>query len=149
MNFAGDFTAALICSKLTELIRLEKERTKSRLWTPVSTIKDFLASMSDDVEDYTEEDPDYVKGMQIDPSDLGEASRRNPDYLPPSNTFEIAVSFIYDAFAGMKGGNVTFGIKAGVLSGQYGFKLVLSQLIPWVSVIGFTGILSFNSPVFI
>jgi hypothetical protein len=49
--------------------------------------------------------------------DLGMPRRRDPDALPPANTFEQILNIIYHHFSGLGGGNVLFAIKAGVLSG--------------------------------
>lgn len=83
--------------------------------------------MGDDFQDGSEEDPDHIAGLQPDPNDLGAAGRRNPDYMPPSNTFEVIASAVYQAVAACGGGNVTFGIKAGVLSGE------LSTILPLIT----------------
>lgn len=51
--------------------------------------------------------------------DLGVAQRRDPDALPPGNTFEAIMNVLYRAFQGLSHGNQLFAIKAGVLTSQH------------------------------
>ena len=60
-------------------------------------------------------DVDVIPGLER--GDLGEAFQRNPDALPPANSFEVVGSCLHDFFGSLGGGNATFGIKAGVLTG--------------------------------
>ncbi len=50
--------------------------------------------------------------------DIGIAQRRDPDALPPRNSFEAIMNVFYHAFRGLSRGNQLFAIKAGVLTGQ-------------------------------
>lgn len=49
-------------------------------------------------------------------ADLGSASRRDPDALPPRNAFEWVMNFVHQALSGLSHGNVLFALKAGLLS---------------------------------
>jgi hypothetical protein len=51
-------------------------------------------------------------------ADLGQAVRRDPDVLPPRNTFESVVNWLYRTITGIGGGNALFALKAGVLTSQ-------------------------------
>jgi hypothetical protein len=60
---------------------------------------------------------DVVQLMEdLDP-DLGETRKRNPDALPPSNTFETAMYYLHEGLAALGRGNCVFAIKAGLLTG--------------------------------
>ena len=56
-------------------------------------------------------------------ADLGMAKRRDPDALPPSNTFELVMYCLHDMLGALASGNSVFAIKAGLLTGKKG-KLV-------------------------
>ena len=51
--------------------------------------------------------------------DLGAAQRRDPDALPPGNSFEVFMSILYLSFRGLSQGNQLFAIKAGILTSQH------------------------------
>ena len=51
-------------------------------------------------------------------ADLGMAKRRDPDALPPANTFELVMYWIHNLLAALAGGNSVFAIKAGLLTGE-------------------------------
>lgn len=64
--------------------------------------------------------PDVIQGM--DPAylaDLGLAERRDPDALPPANTFQSVMNFLYSLFQGLSRGNVLFALKAAMLTGGH------------------------------
>jgi hypothetical protein len=50
--------------------------------------------------------------------DLGETKSRDPDALPPTNLFELVMFWAYRGFASLGGGNVTFALKASLLTGR-------------------------------
>lgn len=62
---------------------------------------------------------DVVQGKEGHNVDLGAAQRRDPDALPPRNSFEAIMNILYHGFRGMSGGNQLFAIKAGVLTSQH------------------------------
>ncbi|KAG6862124.1 hypothetical protein C0995_005936 [Termitomyces sp. Mi166 len=107
----------IILEMLNEMIRLEKERTTQRLWTPVERLfrwNSWQITYDSQAED---EDPDTIQG--IEPTinvDLGMPLRRDPDSLPPRNFFESIMGYLYFSLTGLAGGNVLFGIKAGFLT---------------------------------
>ena len=49
--------------------------------------------------------------------DIGVAQQRDPDALPPRNSFEAVMNVLYHSFRGLSRGNQLFAIKAGVLTG--------------------------------
>jgi hypothetical protein len=111
--------AVLLQNMLKEIIRLETERKKPRLWLP-SLPKLFTWTTwepSETIERDDDEDPEIIPG--INPAwmtDLGQAVKRDPDALPPKNVLEIAMNWIYRAAIGIGGGNVLFALKAGTLT---------------------------------
>ncbi|KAF9035517.1 hypothetical protein BJ165DRAFT_1533514 [Panaeolus papilionaceus] len=48
--------------------------------------------------------------------DLNFPHRRDPDALPPRNLFEALMNALHEAITSIRGGNMQFAIKAGVLS---------------------------------
>ncbi|KAJ6630533.1 hypothetical protein B0H10DRAFT_1981580 [Mycena sp. CBHHK59/15] len=110
--------ADLMVTMLDEIQKLRKERKKERLWTPAHKL--FLDwsnwHLSDFGED--EEDPDKIQGIPpaLEEWDLGMPRRRDPDALPPRNSFEWILSLSYRAVAQLGGGNTLFALKAGVLT---------------------------------
>ncbi|KAG2130867.1 hypothetical protein DEU56DRAFT_981991 [Suillus clintonianus] len=105
---------------LKEIIRLETERKKPKIWLP-SLPKLFAwttwEASETMVQEGDDEDPEMIPG--IDPAwmtDLGKAVKRDPDALPPGNVLEIAMNWIYRAAIGIGGGNVLFALKAGALT---------------------------------
>jgi len=49
---------------------------------------------------------------------LGMSNKRDPDALPPDNAIEWTMHFIYTFFVSLTGGNVLYGIKAGLFIGK-------------------------------
>ncbi|KAF9446717.1 hypothetical protein P691DRAFT_776668 [Macrolepiota fuliginosa MF-IS2] len=113
MQFAG-----VVVSMLDEVIKLEVERNRVRLWTPVKRLLHWSKyDVSEDVGNDEDDDPDIIQGVQ--PStleDLGMPRPRDPDALPPRNVFEWFMSVVYYALASMTHGNVLFAIKAGLFT---------------------------------
>ncbi|KII83920.1 hypothetical protein PLICRDRAFT_179954 [Plicaturopsis crispa FD-325 SS-3] len=110
-----------VIDTLSEIIRLEKERKRNRIWTPVDGVGKIFSwstwDATDNLEHDDEENPEIIPGMEpgwVD--DLGMPRRRDPDALPPNNAFEAVMNFIYNATKGLGSGNALFAIKAGVLS---------------------------------
>ncbi|KAI0089790.1 hypothetical protein BDY19DRAFT_888753 [Irpex rosettiformis] len=115
--------AMYISGALGEITDLEKERKRAKLWIPT-----FAATFlfwwdrwngSSDMDRSDDEDPDVVQYMDPEESndpDLGETKRRDPDALPPANLFELVMFWLYKAFAGLRGGNFVFAVKAGLLT---------------------------------
>ncbi|KAI0344331.1 hypothetical protein BDW22DRAFT_1355705 [Trametopsis cervina] len=143
--------ALLVSGALGEVIDLEKERKRARLWFPT-----FAATFlfwwtrwngSSDMDHTDDEDPDIIQYMERDAEgdpDLGETKARDPDALPPSNMFEYIMFLLYKGFASIGGGNSLFAIKAGLLtvalSLPYHFKASASfayqQHLTWAIFIG-------------
>ena len=65
----------------------------------------------------------YMDQENSDDPDLGETRPRDPDALPPANLFELVMLWLYRAFAALRGGNVVFAVKAGLLTGASSFLL--------------------------
>ncbi|KAG1814722.1 uncharacterized protein BJ212DRAFT_1361725 [Suillus subaureus] len=111
--------AVVVQDMLKEIIRLETERKKPRLWLP-SLPKLFTWTTwepSGNIERDDDEDPEIIPGMNPAwMTDLGKAVKRDPDALPPRNALEIAMNWIYRAAIGIGGGNVLFALKAGALT---------------------------------
>ncbi|KAH8977335.1 hypothetical protein EDB86DRAFT_3092495 [Lactarius hatsudake] len=63
-----------------------------------------------------DENPNIIQGKEGLCMDIGVAQRRDPDALPPRNSFEAFMSVLYHAFRGLSRGNQLFAIKAGVLT---------------------------------
>ena len=61
---------------------------------------------------------DVIQGADEWSQDLGMASRRDPDAMPPANAFQWTMHWIHDMIASMTRGNVLFAIKAGYLTGK-------------------------------
>ena len=59
---------------------------------------------------------DVIQGKEGHCVDLGAAQRRDPDALPPGNSFEAIMNILYHAFRGLSQGNQLFAIKAGILT---------------------------------
>ncbi|KIJ63943.1 hypothetical protein HYDPIDRAFT_112430 [Hydnomerulius pinastri MD-312] len=113
--------AILLQSLLGEIIRLEKEREKPRLWLPSFGLSKLafwaVWEPSEVLERDDDENPEMIPG--IDPAlmaDLGQAVRRDPDALPPRNTLESVMNWLHRAVKGIGGGNALFAIKAGALT---------------------------------
>ncbi|KAG6918461.1 hypothetical protein DXG01_014088 [Tephrocybe rancida] len=108
----------IILEMLDEMIRLEQERTTQKLWTPVQRLFKWSNWQLNDGEQHAEdEDPDTIQGLApATLEDIGLPQRRDPDALPPRNVFEVFVGYIYFSVTGLAGGNLLFGIKAGVLT---------------------------------
>ena len=49
--------------------------------------------------------------------DLGSASRRDPDALPPQNLFQLVMFWVYSAATALGRGNCLYALKAGLLTG--------------------------------
>ena len=60
---------------------------------------------------------DIIQGKEGPYMDIGAAQRRDPDALPPQNSFEALMNVFYHSFRGLSRGNQLFAIKAGVLTG--------------------------------
>ena len=61
---------------------------------------------------------DVIQGMQKEwREDLGHATRRDPDALPPKNAFEWVMNALYRGCSELAQGNVLYAIKAGVFTG--------------------------------
>ena len=59
---------------------------------------------------------DVIQGKEGCCVDLGAAQRRDPDALPPGNSFEAIMNILYHVFRGLSQGNQLFAIKAGILT---------------------------------
>ncbi|KAH9933951.1 uncharacterized protein BXZ73DRAFT_45967 [Epithele typhae] len=104
---------------LNDIIRLEKSSQRSQMWWPSVPFKRFLRSApwTEELERGDDEDPDVVQGIQSDWSeDLGLASKRDPDALPPQNAFQECMIKAYDVIHSVGRGNSLFALKAGVLT---------------------------------
>ncbi|KAG6811615.1 hypothetical protein H0H92_006630 [Tricholoma furcatifolium] len=103
---------------IDEMIRLEKERTTQRLWTPVQSLFRWDNwQIADNSQHVGDEDPDTIQGLGPSSNeDLGMPLRRDPDALPPRNAFEAMLGYIYYSLTGLSGGNIVFAIKAGFLT---------------------------------
>ncbi|KAI0292339.1 hypothetical protein B0F90DRAFT_1811958 [Multifurca ochricompacta] len=114
-----EFSIILI-STLEYITNLEKERLKTRLWLPTVSFYDFFRrSIWDDhvnLEHEDDENPNVIQGKEGLYMDMGIAQRRDPDALPPRNTFEVIMNVLYHAFQGLSRGNQLFAIKAGILT---------------------------------
>ncbi|CCM03488.1 uncharacterized protein FIBRA_05622 [Fibroporia radiculosa] len=104
-----------------EVIRMEDINKASRLWMPTIPLRKLFDWGNDDAAAHLErdddEDPDTIPGMDTDfQADLGEATRRNPDALPPQNAFEVIMSWVHQFIVALGGGNVLFAMKAGLLT---------------------------------
>ncbi|KAG7095039.1 hypothetical protein E1B28_005829 [Marasmius oreades] len=110
--------STMILDLLDEVIRLEKERHHYRLWTPVNRLFKWEGwELYDHALNHDEEDPDTIQGLMSGPTDdLGLARRRDPDALPPRNSFEWVVSHLYRFVASLGGGNALYAVKAGILT---------------------------------
>ncbi|KAH9016429.1 hypothetical protein EDB83DRAFT_2439318 [Lactarius deliciosus] len=114
-----EFSIILI-STLEYITRLEKEQLKTRLWLPSGSLSNFFRwSIWDhnvNLEREDDENPNIIQGKEGLCMDIGVAQRRDPDALPPRNSFEAFMSVLYHAFRGLSRGNQLFAIKAGVLT---------------------------------
>ncbi|KAH8977296.1 hypothetical protein EDB86DRAFT_3006012 [Lactarius hatsudake] len=93
---------------------------KTRLWLPSGSLSNFFRwSIWDhnvNLEREDDENPNIIQGKEGLCMDIGVAQRRDPDALPPRNSFEAFMSVLYHAFRGLSRGNQLFAIKAGVLT---------------------------------
>lgn len=97
---------------------MEKERPNNYLWTPAEKLFSWGSWNLSEIHD-EEEDPDLIQGL--DPSnldDLGMPHRRDPDALPPRNTFEWAMNRFHRLVTSFGGGNALYAVKAGILTGK-------------------------------
>ncbi|KAK7688323.1 hypothetical protein QCA50_008695 [Cerrena zonata] len=112
--------ANILADLLEDIIKLEKTYTKATLWLPTLSLSKILVWSrwdTDDGEHADDEDPDIIPGLGPEESaDLGLTGRRDPDALPPSNFFEIVMSWLYNGFRSLMSGNSLFALKAGVLT---------------------------------
>ncbi|EKM60249.1 uncharacterized protein PHACADRAFT_246113 [Phanerochaete carnosa HHB-10118-sp] len=113
--------ATLVEGLLNEIIELEDQRQEPRLWYPkiFSTLWFLSPTVSNppDLDGDDDEDPDVVQYMEQEPDmDLGMTGRRDPDALPPSNTFETVMYGLHRLVVGFGNGNAVFAIKAGLLT---------------------------------
>lgn len=70
--------------------------------------------------------PDVIQGIEPEwLSDLGMARRRDPDALPPGNTFEAMMNYLYKITLTLRGGNTLFALKAALLTGIYLLALLI------------------------
>ncbi|KAF8642481.1 hypothetical protein AX16_009482 [Volvariella volvacea WC 439] len=113
--------ASNIITMLDGIIKLENERPRPRLWTPVKGLLALLIWTTWDVTETTDreedEDPNRIQGLG--PSimeDLNLPRRRDPDALPPRNAFESMLSRVYHSIVSLGGGNCLFALKAGCLT---------------------------------
>ncbi|KAF5346488.1 hypothetical protein D9756_010113 [Leucocoprinus leucothites] len=113
MQFSG-----VVVSMLDEVIRLEGERDRMRLWTPVKRLLLWNKyDVAEAVENDEDDDPDVIQGVQPNTlEDLGMPRQRDPDALPPRNAFEWVMTVLYHAAASLAHGNVLFAIKAGLFT---------------------------------
>ncbi|KAN0123038.1 Protein of unknown function (DUF2422) domain containing protein [Russula decolorans] len=114
-----EFSNVLI-STLEYITELEKERLRTRFWLPTMSFHDFsrwsIWDTNVNLEHEDDENPNIVQGKEGLCVDLGVAQRRDPDALPPGNTFEAIMNLLYRAFQAMSHGNQLFAIKAGILT---------------------------------
>jgi hypothetical protein len=111
---------SLLFCQLDEILRLEEERKHYHLWTPVSHIFKWNDWHFSEGPNEDEEDPNTVQGLEpAVMDDLGIARRRDPDYLPPRNAFEWAMSHLFGFFESFKAGNALYAVKAGLLTGEF------------------------------
>ncbi|XP_006457385.1 hypothetical protein AGABI2DRAFT_212754 [Agaricus bisporus var. bisporus H97] len=110
----------VVVNMLNEVVRLEVDRERLRLWTPIGRfLKNLKWSKYDvsGVHDDDDDDPDVIQGVQpAMEEDLGLPRQRDPDALPPRNVFEWAMSVLYYGAVGLMHGNVLFAIKAGLFT---------------------------------
>ncbi|KAF7964639.1 hypothetical protein HWV62_4637, partial [Athelia sp. TMB] len=113
--------AIVMIDMLAEIIRLERLREKNKLWTPAEPIRNLLSwgtwEAAEHMDKYDEEDPDMIQG--VEPAwlnDLGKAEPRDPDALPPQNTFQAFMNKLHGIFAALSGGNTLFALKAALLT---------------------------------
>jgi hypothetical protein len=112
---------SLLFCQLDEILRLEEERKHYHLWTPVSHIFKWNDWHFSEGPNEDEEDPNTVQGLEpAVMDDLGIARKRDPDYLPPRNAFEWAMSHLFGFFESFKAGNALYAVKAGLLTGEFG-----------------------------
>ncbi|RPD56328.1 hypothetical protein L226DRAFT_538461 [Lentinus tigrinus ALCF2SS1-7] len=112
---------SILTEVLDEIIQLEKEAQKPRLWWPSTPIRKMLDwspwDPSEEMDRQDDEDPDIIQGIQPDwNDDLGKTGRRDPDALPPANAFQQVMHWVYDLASALTRGNVLFAIKAGLLT---------------------------------
>ncbi|KAA1476343.1 hypothetical protein DENSPDRAFT_932985 [Dentipellis sp. KUC8613] len=114
------FSFAII-ETFDDILRLEKERTRPRVWLPPIPLYDlFKWTVWENGVDWDQEDdenPDVIQGMDAAwMHDLGDAQGRDPDALPPQNLFERCMNMIWVATRAFSGGNLLFALKGGILT---------------------------------
>jgi hypothetical protein len=125
------------CSlQLDDAIKLEKERLTNKVWTPIRRIFRWdVWEMPEDTENDDDENPgryivactsksllfiypDVIQGLSPEVmEELGMPRRRDPDALPPRNTFESFMMLLYDGLSSLGRGNFLFALKAATLTG--------------------------------
>ncbi|KAG1718215.1 hypothetical protein EDB19DRAFT_1899481 [Suillus lakei] len=110
--------AVLLQDMLKEIVRLETERKKPKLWLPsLPKLLIWTTWEASEIIENDDEDPEMIPGINPDwMTDLGKAVKRDPDALPPRNALEMAMNWIYRAAISIGGGNVLFALKAGTLT---------------------------------
>ncbi|KAH9947336.1 hypothetical protein B0H21DRAFT_338716 [Amylocystis lapponica] len=111
----------LLVELLSEIIRLENAHKSARLWTPRLPLQKLFHwsvwDISNEVARDDDEDPDVIQGANFDDgADLGSASRRDPDALPPQNLFQAVMNRVHHMLSALAGGNALFALKAGLLT---------------------------------
>ncbi|PCH32963.1 hypothetical protein WOLCODRAFT_141429 [Wolfiporia cocos MD-104 SS10] len=113
--------ACILIEVLDEITKMEEQNKKARLWLPSFPLSKVWQTgryeNTIEAEQDDDEDPDIIPGMETEwDEDLGMASRRHPDALPPSNLFEHIMAWVHTAIFSLGGGNVMFAVKAGLLT---------------------------------
>ncbi|KAJ8489973.1 hypothetical protein ONZ45_g13364 [Pleurotus djamor] len=108
-----------ILDMIDGVFKMENERPKNKLWTPANNILFSWSywEASDSLEKDDDENPEVIQGIQPAwNADLGEPKPRDPDALPPRNSFELVMNAFYRLAKAAGHGNMVFAIKAGILT---------------------------------
>ncbi|KAJ8522296.1 hypothetical protein ONZ45_g1089 [Pleurotus djamor] len=108
-----------ILDMIDGVLKMENERPKNKLWTPANNILFSWSywEASDSLEKDDDENPEVIQGIQPAwNADLGEPKPRDPDALPPRNSFELVMNAFYRLAKAAGHGNMVFAIKAGILT---------------------------------
>ncbi|EPQ61261.1 hypothetical protein GLOTRDRAFT_54150 [Gloeophyllum trabeum ATCC 11539] len=113
--------AQLILELYDEMVKIEKNRKKLRIWWPAVPLRSYFAwstwEPAENLERDDDENPDVIQGMQPEwVQDLGEPVRRDPDAMPPRNMFEVVATQLYQIAGALGRGNSLYAFKAGVLT---------------------------------
>ncbi|KAK4049887.1 hypothetical protein OIO90_005276 [Microbotryomycetes sp. JL221] len=101
--------AEALLDLFNEVARVEKKRTKLRLWLP--TVARFKFGNTNDDADFEEENPEMLS--RLDPEAF--VAARNPDFRPPTRRSQIIGIQLYSIMTFFSRADFLFALKAAII----------------------------------